>query len=125
MGAVHGEAGIDRNGEELGSEIGVDQALSIVAEHSCIVLDVRSAEEFRLARIAGSTNVPIEELASRYVDTLQAGRRVICVCRAGERSLRAAEALRRAGYHVEALRGGLKAWEEAGGPLEPARASVP
>jgi rhodanese-related sulfurtransferase len=43
----------------------------------------------------------------------------VAVCRSGNRSGLATSALRRAGYDVDNLRGGLKAWQASGLPLDP------
>jgi len=44
---------------------------------------------------------------------------IVTVCRSGHRSGLAARGLRHAGYRVENLDGGMKAWAHAGLPLDP------
>jgi rhodanese-related sulfurtransferase len=47
-------------------------------------------------------------------------RRIVAVCRSGNRSGLVTQALQRQGYRIENLEGGLKAWRRrAGLPLDP------
>ena len=84
---------------------------------SPLVLDVRGADEFDgpLGHIAGALNVPLPELDARTAEIVGAGRPVVCVCLTDKRSSAAAAALTAAGIaDVAVLRGGMKAWREAG-----------
>jgi len=49
---------------------------------------------------------------------------IITVCRSGHRSALAARKLHLAGYQVENLHGGMKAWAKAGLPLDPPGGTV-
>lgn len=101
-----------------GPSISPAEAAEALRRREAVALDVREPHEWRAGRIAGSLHVPLGALAAR-VDRLDRDTRVITVCRTGSRSGRAAAALRRAGFQVENLSGGLHAWERAGLPLEP------
>ena len=90
---------------------------------AAVALDVREDYEWLAARLAGAVHVPMGELAAR-LDEVPRDRLIVAVCRSGHRSDVVAGALRGAGYRVENLEGGLKAWERAGLPLEPAGARV-
>jgi rhodanese-related sulfurtransferase len=82
-----------------------------------LILDVRGADEFggALGHIAGARNIPLPELAARQREVTQAGRPVVCVCLTDKRSATAAAQLAAAGMGaVSVLRGGMKAWREAG-----------
>jgi phage shock protein E len=67
------------------------------------VLDVRTPAEFASGHLAGSTNIPLDQLASR-LDALPAGRPIITCCRSGARSGVAVDILKRHG--IEAFNGG-------------------
>lgn len=84
-----------------------------------VALDVREQDEWEAGRIAGALHVPLGELAARR-DEIPAGKPIIAVCRSGSRSAHVTEALARAGYDVENLAGGMKAWKRAGLPIDPA-----
>jgi rhodanese-related sulfurtransferase len=49
---------------------------------------------------------------------------VVFQCRAGSRSLMAAQALRASGFEAYSLAGGLLAWTDAGLPLDPPDGTV-
>jgi len=82
------------------------------AGESILLLDVREAEEVEVARIEGSTWIPLAELESR-VDELKPadGEAIVVLCHRGGRSLKAAGWLRGHGFAmVENLDGGIDAW---------------
>lgn len=80
------------------------------------VLDVRNDDEWRAGHIDGAHHLPLGELTDRQ-DELADDRRIVCVCRSGARSGRAASALSRAGYDAENMDGGMQAWDSAGLPF--------
>lgn len=96
-------------------------------EPALIVLDVREPSEFAAVRIAGSINVPRGVLEAScdwdYDDTLPllAGgreREIIVVCRSGNRSLLAADAMQRMGFvAVASLKTGVRGWNDFDQPL--------
>src|SRR5574338_777408 len=81
-----------------------------------LLLDVREPNEYfgELGHIAGSTLIPLRELASRAGE-LEAhrGRQVIAVCRSGVRSTTAAAMLYGLGFeHVYNLKDGMVDWND-------------
>jgi rhodanese-related sulfurtransferase len=82
-----------------------------------LILDVRGTDEFDgpLGHIAGALNIPLPDLAARRQEVAGAGRPIVCVCLTDKRSSAAAAQLADAGMRdVTVLRGGMKAWREAG-----------
>lgn len=73
------------------------------------LLDVRMPEEHAQRAIGGSVNVPLYRLREDVANVLPGGSRVIVYCNTGERSAAAAFVLKRLGYEVSALHGGLGA----------------
>jgi rhodanese-related sulfurtransferase len=95
-----------------------DVSRRLAAGEPLFVLDVREPEEFAEARIAGSTLIPLGQLAIRAGE-IPRDRPVVAVCRSGNRSGVATEMLRRAGFaDVRNMRGGMIAWARAGLPWE-------
>jgi rhodanese-related sulfurtransferase len=88
----------------------------VAAQTSAQVLDVREPDEVATGAIAGSTNIPLDELAARQAE-LDPVTPIITVCQSGRRSQKAAEALSAAGYQVSNLDGGINAWIQDGKPL--------
>jgi rhodanese-related sulfurtransferase len=82
-----------------------------------LVLDVRGADEFvgPLGHIEGALNVPLPDLPAQQHAIAGTGRPIVCVCLTDKRSATAAVQLAAAGVsQVSVLRGGMKAWREAG-----------
>ncbi|MEZ5100314.1 MAG: rhodanese-like domain-containing protein [Thermoleophilia bacterium] len=99
-------------------EIDPREVAELGASGAVLVLDVREPEEWAAGRIAGATHLPLGELGARYQE-LPKDRRIVAVCRSGARSGQATSALNGAGYDVVNMRGGMKAWQAAGLPIDP------
>lgn len=82
------------------------------------VIDVRPAEEYRAAHIAGAVSVPLRELEKR-LGALPKGREIVAYCR-GPYCVLAPEAVKRLrarGYHAVALGDGVVEWRARGLPV--------
>jgi phage shock protein E len=73
------------------------------------LLDVRSAAEFRERHVAGSINIPVEQLDRRGGELGPKDRPVVVYCHTGARAGVAAIKLRKAGYRVYNL-GSIARW---------------
>ncbi len=92
-----------------------------------LVLDVREPAEFDLAQIPGSINVPrgVLEQACEwdYEETIpelagRCERSIVVVCRSGNRSVLAADAMQQMGFaDVVSLRTGVRGWNDFDQPL--------
>ena len=82
-----------------------------------LVLDVREPSEYAAGHIAGSTLIPLPQLAGR-MGQLPKDREIICVCASGSRSSSAARHLMKHGYTVLNLSGGMSRWQRAGLPVK-------
>lgn len=93
-----------------------DELLAMVeGKEKITLIDVRTPAEFKGGHIPESVSVPLDTLASARVDA--PGRVVVC-CASGMRSLSGREILESKGFKdVVDLKGGLKAWAQAGGRI--------
>ncbi|HVB71337.1 MAG TPA: rhodanese-like domain-containing protein [Acidimicrobiales bacterium] len=82
-----------------------------------LLLDVRNDDEWAEGRAPGAMHVALADLPD-HVNDFDATRMIVCVCRSGGRSHRAALFLMEHGLTAANLDGGMLAWAEAGGPLE-------
>lgn len=73
------------------------------------VIDVRSEEEFEYGRIPGALLIPLFELRKRMSE-LDMQQRYILYCHSGSRSSVAALRLTQAGFDVQTLEEGFRAW---------------
>ena len=83
-----------------------------------ILLDVREVSEHAVARIEGSTLIPLAELPSRYGE-LDKSRKLVVHCKSGGRSARAVQFLIGKGYDAVNVAGGIHAWSERVDPSVP------
>ena len=100
-------------------EIDPREAHALLEGGDAVALDVREADEWHAARIAGALHIPLGQLGARLHE-LPAGRRIVAVCHSGARSGSVVHALRDRGYDVVNLAGGLLSWHAHGLPLEAA-----
>jgi len=91
-------------------------------ERAPYLVDVRTADEWAAGHIAGSVNVPLQELRDRVAE-LPRGRRIAVYCETGERSSMAASVLQRETLEdVRDLEGGLQNWRATDQPVATAEA---
>ena len=85
-----------------------------------VVLDVRERDAYAAGHVPGARHLPRGQLELRVNDELpDPTARIVTVCEFGKISTLAAATLRELGYtRAVALDGGMKAWREAGYPLE-------
>jgi molybdopterin/thiamine biosynthesis adenylyltransferase/rhodanese-related sulfurtransferase/molybdopterin converting factor small subunit len=75
------------------------------------VIDVREPHEYEIARLPGTTLIPLAQVVGR-MNEIDPSRETILHCKGGVRSAKAIEALQRAGYpgRLVNLKGGIIAW---------------
>ncbi len=77
-----------------------------------VLLDVRERWEYDLARIEGSTLIPLSEMEERFRE-LDPAAETIVICHHGARSAHVTQALNRSGFHYASnLEGGLDAYAD-------------
>lgn len=85
------------------------------------LLDVRGANEFAIAKLAGATLIPLSELPQRAgeVEAWKSDE-VVVYCHGGVRSLRGAGILKQLGFaNVSSLAGGIDRWSVEVDPKVP------
>jgi hydroxyacylglutathione hydrolase/adenylyltransferase/sulfurtransferase len=99
-------------------EVSTEQVARALAERGAQVVDVREPYEREAGHIPGTRHIELERLGSQ-APTLDRERPVVFVCRAGVRSLLAAQAFRRAGFDASSMAGGMEQWHAEGRAMEP------
>jgi rhodanese-related sulfurtransferase len=94
----------------------VDVDAAAALRSTVVFLDVREDDEWAAGHAPDAIHIPLGELAER-VGELAAERRVVCICRSGNRSGRANAWLRARGIDSMNMTGGMQAWAEAGHPV--------
>jgi rhodanese-related sulfurtransferase len=93
-------------------QIGMSEAVERMAQESgYILLDVRTAEEFRDKHIPGAINIPNESIGTAEIPELpDKAQRIFVYCRSGNRSKQASEKLAQLGYTNVVEFGGINDW---------------
>ena len=95
------------------------QATVMGNDDDTLMLDIRSAADFKTGRVLNSKNIPFAELGKRLSD-LQKHRDkpVVLICKTGQTAGSAANMLRKDGYtKVYRMTGGMVEWTNQGLPL--------
>jgi rhodanese-related sulfurtransferase len=90
------------------------RAAQLLEQGEAVLLDVREPQEWAAGHAPQAEHLPLGLLTPEAVPQ---DRPIIAVCRSGNRSGKAADALAAAGVHVHNLAGGMKAWSQAGLPV--------
>ncbi|PZD73987.1 Thiosulfate sulfurtransferase PspE [Acaryochloris thomasi RCC1774] len=102
-------------------EIAPPQLLEqIEAQAAPVILDVRSAREYREGHIPGAINIEFRQLPQRLSELPTAtGQTIVVYCETGVRAAVANVTLQNAGYTtILQLDGHMKAWRSKGLPIE-------
>ena len=91
----------------------------LMNDPNVVVLDVRTAEEFKEGHLEGAVN--IDQAQSDFIekakDVLTTDKTIAVYCRSGRRSASAAGRLAAEGYKAVNMKGGILAWKEAQMPV--------
>ncbi len=73
-----------------------------------VVIDVRTADEYRQSHVSAAVNIPFDEIADRIAAFVpDRETRIVLYCRSGRRSDIAEQTLRQLGYRQVENKGGL------------------
>jgi rhodanese-related sulfurtransferase len=83
-----------------------------------VLIDVRTAQEFKSGHIPGAKNIPLDQLG-KQLKSIPNNKPVIVVCQSGNRSRSACHTLWNAGYqNITNFKGGTFGWRMLGQPLK-------
>jgi rhodanese-related sulfurtransferase len=81
---------------------------------NCLLIDVRSPEEYSYAHAAEAKNIPLETVINQ-IELFHSVDKVFLICNTGNRSAIATQSLSNAGLrNIYNVSGGTEAWQEAG-----------
>ena len=92
---------------------------ALMNDPDVVVLDVRTADEFKEGHLVGALNINQEEsdFMEKAKTALATGKTIAVYCRSGRRSASAAGRLAAEGYKAVNLKGGILAWKESKMPV--------
>ncbi|MCB0115564.1 MAG: rhodanese-like domain-containing protein [Caldilineaceae bacterium] len=102
---------------DLPTNIDVKTVNQLRERDDVLVLDVREDWEYAAGHIPGTTLIPLGQLQSRLSE-LPTDKTIVAVCRSGNRSGQATDLLKKSGFAVHNMTGGMNAWQQAGLAVE-------
>jgi rhodanese-related sulfurtransferase len=101
-------------GQKNYEDLDVAGFAELITDSTVIVLDVRTADEFRDGHIEGAVNIDVKEsdFLEKAKAMLPSGKTIAVYCRSGRRSANACNQLSAEGYKTFNLKGGIIAWTE-------------
>jgi len=101
-------------------DVGTLEATRLINSSNAVLVDLRETQEYEGGRLPKALHIPLSQLESRSGELAKLkDRPVVAYCTTGNRSSLAAKVLARAGFKdVYQLRGGYRAWKDAGLPVE-------
>jgi len=78
-----------------------DEKIQQMLNDGAVIIDVRSPGEFSGGHVAGSQNVPLQEVAARLEVFREIGKPIVLCCATGNRSGQAANFLKAQGIDCE------------------------
>ncbi len=95
------------------ARISVAEAKALVRS-GAVLIDVRNRDEWNSGHAREARHIPLDTLESK-LGSLSKGRPVVAICQSGMRSALAARMLATQGFEASTVRGGMMAWNRAGG----------
>jgi rhodanese-related sulfurtransferase len=89
----------------------------VLVRGGALALDVREPAEWQAGHVPGARHLPLGQLEGG-LHALPRDRRLVVVCRSGNRSATATDLLIGSGFDAVNLGGGMRAWAAAGLPIE-------
>ncbi len=92
------------------AKINTDEAKKILSEENCVLLDVRTEEEYSLDKINPSVHLDLFDDFEKKIGNLDKEKKYLVLCRSGNRSRVATSILRDEGFEAYNVEGGILDW---------------
>ncbi len=99
--------------------VAAGEAVRLINSQDAVVVDVRSAADFKKGHILNAINLPLAGIETRAKEVSKdTDRTIVCYCAIGNAGPQACVKLKKLGYaNAVALKGGINAWQSAGLPV--------
>ncbi|GAA5645617.1 MULTISPECIES: rhodanese-like domain-containing protein [Vibrio] len=101
-------------------EVSASQVTELMNRHNGVVVDIRTKDEFKKGHITDALHILPSDIKAGNLGSLENHKSdpIIVVCKTGQTAQESANLLAKAGFeHVNLLKNGLIAWNEANLPL--------
>ena len=97
---------------KAGKQLSVHEVTRMINGGEAVLVDLRDAREYQAGHILHAINIPLSQLAER-INELQGSRDkvIVLIDKLGHQSATAGRQLRRDGFQVHRLRGGMAEWQ--------------
>lgn len=102
---------------KAGRQLSVHEVTRLLNSGEAMLVDVRDVKEYQAGHISQALNIPLGQLAARTAELDAGDRIVILVDKLGHQAAIAGRQLRRAGFRVQRLRGGMAEWQAQSLPV--------
>lgn len=100
---------------ETTPSISPTEVQKLAGSKNVLILDVRTKAEFESGHVKDALLIPVQELDSRLSELEKfKQKKIIAVCRSGNRSGRATALLREHGFNAVNMSGGMIEWKSLG-----------
>lgn len=97
---------------KAGKQLSVHEVTRLLNAGEAVLVDIRDAREFQAGHINQAINIPFSQIEARIAELESSRERIlILVDKLGQQAATAARSLRRAGFKVQRLRGGMAEWQ--------------
>ncbi|MFD1259399.1 rhodanese-like domain-containing protein [Entomomonas asaccharolytica] len=102
-----------------GRSIGSAQLTSLLNSDQAIIVDIRSSKDFGAGHITDSVNIPFDKFTSRVVELnkYKENKVIVIVDSQGQQSGPICRDMKKSGFNVAKLGGGIANWKADGLPL--------
>ena len=99
-------------------QINPGQLTQLINRENAVIIDTRPGDTFSKGHIVDAISSPIQDLKDpiKKMEKYRA-KPIALVCETGLGSQKVAALLKKAGYNVYSLKGGMRAWQDAGMPI--------
>lgn len=112
-------------GNKGGKLLSTSEAVALLNSGNGVLLDIRSQKEFDAGHITDAISIPHDKLASRMTELLARKDKTLVVAdKLGQHAGAAGKLLRREGFDVRRIRGGISEWQNQNLPLVKAKSKA-
>ena len=105
-------------GNKGGKLLSTSEVVQLLNTGEGVLVDVRSKKEFDAGHITGALHIPHDKLADRKVELEKnKGKTVVVADKLGQHAGAVGKQLRKDGYEVRRMRGGIAEWQNQNLPL--------
>jgi rhodanese-related sulfurtransferase len=103
---------------KAGKQLSVHEVTRLLNGDEAVLVDLRDAKDYQAGHIHHAINIPLSQLPTR-IDELRGSRdkAVVLIDKLGHQAAAAGRQLRRAGFRVHRLRGGMAEWQAQSLPV--------